>query len=223
MTDLSPSTPAVAGGWAGRLSWPVRIVLLALTTLALVFCVGVLIGILVAIVEHGYVKPRALAFLIGGSAAAALFAWLAWHLSAHWRRPGRSAYEQRYTKMIMILVASGLPLGLLLGMAGDAQPHDTVFSNGPLDPLLAGIAAATLVIVLAGTLILYHRSIDDHEQQAYLWANSLAFYFLALALPAAWLLARGGLIAPIGIGSAMLILLAAFVINFTVWAWLKFR
>ena len=223
MTDVPSATPANEGGWTGRLPWPVRFFLLALTTLALLFCVGVLVGVTVAILEHGNVKPRAVAFLVGGSAAAALFAWLAWQLSAHWRRPGRSAYERRYTKMIMILVASGLPIGLLLGMAGDAQPHNSLFSNGPLDPLFAGIAAATMVILLGGSLIIYHRSIDDHEQQAYLWANSLAFYFLALALPAAWMLARGGLIAPIGIGGAMLILLGAFVINFTVWAWLKFR
>ena len=110
-----------------------------------------------------------------------------------------------------------------IGVAGDGQPGSSLFSNGPLDPSLALIAAIAEVVVLAGTLFIYHRSIDDHEQQAYLWANSLAFYFLALTLPAVWLLERGGLVGPIGIGSVMLITLSAFVINFAVWAWLKYR
>jgi hypothetical protein len=202
---------------------PVRNGLLIGAALALLFCVGVTVGITVSALEDGVLKPRGVVALGIAVLAAALFGWACWSLSAHWRRPGRSDYERRYSNMMWILFASGLPVGLLIGIAGDGQPQDSLFSNGPLDPTVAGLAAMASVVVLAGTLVLYHRTIDDHEQQAYLWANSLAFYFLALALPAAWLLARGGLIPPIGIGSAMLILLAAFVINFSVWAWLKFR
>ena len=225
MTDLasamSPLPPT--GGWVDRLTLPVRILFLVISIFALVFAVGVVIGIGAAILEHGTLKPLSVAAAAAAIAVAALFGWFCWRLSAFWRRPERSAYERRYSRMMVALVGAGLPVGVLLGVAGNDKPHETLFSNMPLDPLFAGIAAATLVLVLGGSLVLYHRSIDDHEQQAYLWANSLAFYFLTLALPAAWLLARGGLIAPIGIGAAMILLLAAFCINFTVWAWLKYR
>ena len=221
MADLSAS-PATQN-WANRLSAPVRIALLAVSGIALIFCVGVVMGISATALERGALKPLAILVLGVAIAAVAFFGWLCWPLSAYWRRPGRSSYERRYARTMLILGCAGLPVGVLLGAAGNKTPHETLFSNAPLDPLLAGLAAITLVIVLGASLVLYHRSIDDHEQQAYLWANSLAFYFLALALPAAWLLARGGLIAPIGIGTAMLILLAAFCINFTVWAWLKYR
>lgn len=220
MTDLassmSPSSPE-------GLSLPVRIALLAVSGIALIFSVGVVIGMGIALFERGSLKPLSALAIVMAIAVAAALGWLCWRLAAYWRRPGQSAYERRYARTMLLLVCAGLPVGLLLGVAGDGKPHEALWSNAPLDPLLAGLAALTLVIVLAGALIVYHRSIDDHEQQAYLWANSLAFYFLALALPAAWLLARGGLIGPIGIGTAMLLLLAAFVINFTVWAWLKYR
>nr|WP_314443385.1 hypothetical protein [uncultured Sphingomonas sp.] len=221
MTELAPSS--IGETTSSRLSLPVRIALLIVAATAFLFSLGLIIGIAVATFEQGTLRPRGAMLLAAALAGTVLFGWACWSLSAHLRRPGRSAYEKRYNKMLLLLFSSGLPIGVLIGMAGDGRPDDSLFSNGPLDPTLAAIAAFALVVTLAGTLVIYHRSIDDHEQQAYLWANSLAFYFLALALPAAWLLARGGLIGPIGIGAAMLILLAAFVINFSVWAWLKFR
>ena len=221
MTDLAASRSVDPA--SSRLSLPVRITLLILCAAALLFSVGVAIGILVASFEDGALDSRGGAFLAGALIVALLFGWAVWQLTAYWRRPGRSAYEQRYSKMIFLLFAAGIVLGVLIGIAGGGRTGDTLFSNGPLDPTLAAVAALAVVVTLAGTLVFYHRSIDDHEQQAYLWANSLAFYFLALALPAAWLLARGGLIAPIGIGTVMLILLVAFVINFVTWAWLKYR
>lgn len=219
MPDLAPASSAPLT----RLSMPVRIALLILAIIGLMFSIGVVIGIALAFAERGELQPRGAALLSAAVLGGALLGWACWRLAAHWRRPGRSAYERRYSKMMLLLFSAGLPIGLLIGIAGDGEPGNSLFSNGPLDPTLAAIAAFAMVITLAGTLVVYHRSIDDHEQQAYLWANSLAFYFLALAMPAAWLLARGGLIGPIGIGTAMLILLAAFCINFTVWAWLKFR
>ncbi|GAA4002902.1 hypothetical protein [Sphingomonas humi] len=221
MTDFaSPASPGTA--WIDRLSSPARVALLALAVLGCVFAAGVVMGLFAATLERGVLKPLAIAAFVGSLAAGVALGWFAWRLSAHWRGPAQSAYQRRYNRMMAVLVVSGLPLGLLLGVANDGRPQD-ILSNAPLDPLSAGLAALVSVVVLASTLVLYHRTIDDHEQQAYLWANSLAFYFLVLALPAAWLLARGGLIPPIGIGSAMLILLAACVVNFTVWAWLKYR
>jgi hypothetical protein len=220
MTELAADA---SSGTSSRLSLPVRIALLAISAMVFLLSVGVIFGVALAALKHGSLKSSDAMLVAGALLGAALFGWACWTLSAHWRRPGQSAYEKRYSKMMVLLFASGLPIGLLIGMADDGQPGDALFSNGPLDPRLAGFAALGLVVTLAGTLVVYHRSIDDHEQQAYLWANSLAFYFLALVLPAAWLLARGGQIDPIGIGSVMLILLAAFAINFAVWAWLKFR
>lgn len=222
MTDLVAPDDVTSAG-ASRLSLPVRMILLIIAATALLFCAGMVVGIVIALIEDGVLSARGAALLAASVGGIALFAWASWKLSAYWRRPGRSAYEKRYTRMLLILFASGLPLGILIGMAGDGQPGTSLFSNGPLDPRLAAMAAIAEVLILGATLVIYHRSIDDHEQQAYLWANSIAFYFLALTLPAVWLLARGGLLPGLGFGSAMLILLGAFAINFAVWAWLKYR
>jgi hypothetical protein len=223
MPDLVSPSSALPSGWADRLTSPVRLALLALTMLAFVFSLGILIGVAVATFEHGYLKPRGAALLAGGIVALGLFGWLGWRLSAHWRRPGRSAYERRYTRMVVILIVLGLPLGVLSGVISNGRPEMVLLGTGPLDPLLAGAGAALLALILGTTLVIYHRAIDDHEQQAYLWANSLAFYALVISLPAAWLLSRGGLIPPLGFGSALLILGGALAINLTVWLWLKFR
>lgn len=208
---------------AAHLPLVLRIAFALFALLGVVFCAGLMVGIIVSAIEQGAIRPRAIALLLGAVVGLGLFGFAGWWLSAHWRQPARSAYDRRYKRMMVFLLVSGLPLGILLGLAGEGGTQATLLSNDPLNPGLAGLAAAVLVVVLCATLTLYHRTIDDHEQQAYLWANSIAFYFLAIALPVAWLLARGRLIPPIGIGSAMLILLAAALINFTVWAWLKYR
>jgi preprotein translocase subunit SecY len=215
MTDVAPST-----GWADRIPFAARLALLIAAVLACVFAIGVVAGVSKAVIEHGVLKPRSLAVLALAIGGAALSLWIGWQLSAYWRRPGQSRYERRYTRMIAMLVLLGLPIGMLLRLT---TPTADFFSNAPLAPAVAAASALLLVVLLATTLVLYHRAIDDHEQQAYLWANSLAFYFLVLALPSAWLLARGGWIDPLGIGSALIILVAAMVINAVVWSWLKFR
>lgn len=216
MTEISPRD-----GWAERLSPGVRLALLALAVMACVFAIGMVAGYSRALFQHGGdLAPRAIGVLALAILGTGLFGWLSWRLGAHWRQPERGAYERRYARMMLLLLLLGLPLGMLMRLV--ASPS-ALFTNAPLAPAVSALAALLLVVTLGATLILYHRTIDDFEQRAYLWANSLSFYFLALALPSAWLLARGGWIDPVGIGSALVILLASVGINALVWFWLKFR
>ena len=87
--------------------------------------------------------------------------------------------------------------------------------------------AVLLAILVTGTFAasvwLYHRAIDDHEERAYLWGSQVAYYFLILALPAWWLLERGGIVPAITTGVAFLAILVSFLVQGAVWAWLKFR
>lgn len=220
MTSNMPSL--AAPGWFERLPSFARLLLIGVTVLLTVFSLGVVIGVVAKATELGELRPRgALALVIAGLVGVA-GGWLSWRLSAHWRRPGRSGYEKRYTRMWLTIVALGFPLGLLLGVT-NGPGVASLAGTGPIAPGLAIATAAALVLSLGASLILYHRAIDDHEQQAYLWANSLAFYFLVIAIPAAWLLSRGGVIAPLGGGSVMLILLGSMLINLVGWAVLKFR
>jgi hypothetical protein len=220
MTDHASPPSIGRSGWADRLPLPARLALLVIVSLLCVFSIGVIAGAAKAVLEHGVLKPRSFGVLALALGGVALTGWASWKLSAHWRRPEQSRYERRYVRAMLVLALIGLPLGMMLRFF--ASPND-LLSNAPLAPSVAVLASALLVLLLGLSLVIYHRAIDDFEQQAYLWANSLAFYFIMLALPAAWLLARGGLIPPVGIGSALLILAAALVINASVWAWLKFR
>lgn len=202
-----------------------RIIALIITLALTVLAFGGIVGFTKAWIDRGTMpSPRGLLTYATFYVAAMLFGWLSWRLLVHLRQPGGSRYERRYTRMWVTLLALGFVAGILLGMAnGSSGEVSSLLANGPVDPLLAVATAATLSLVLIFSLVLYHRTIDDHEQQAYLWANSISFYFVLIATPVAWLLARGGIIPPIGIGTAMLILLAATVINFIVWMRLKYR
>lgn len=200
--------------------------LLATATLAMVGAAFV-VGFLTAYVDEGggEFSSRGGAVLAASLFATGLLSFLAWRLSAHWRRPGRGAFARRYTRMWVILLGLGLPVGMFLGVISDQDSASAgdLFSNGPIESWLAVVASVLLLLLFAVTMLLYHRTIDAHEEHAYLWASTGGYYFLAAALPTAWLLERGGLIGPLGLGSAMILLLASCAVQCLIWAWLKFR
>lgn len=222
---MTISNPPESKGLMNRMSPTGRLIALGVSALLTIFALGGIVGFTKALLENGE-APSPAGLLAYGAfyLAAALFGFLAWRLSAPWRGPGRSSYQRRYTRMWLILMTLGFPAGLLLGITNEpAEGLRSLAGVGPIDPILAIITALAVTVLLGASLVIYHRTIDDHEQQAYLWANSLSFYFLAIAFPVAWLLTRGGLIPPFGAGGAMLILLVGLLINTASWAWLKFR
>ena len=95
-----------------------------------------------------------------------------------------------------------------------------LLSNSPLPANFAIGASIIWIVGMAISLILYHRSVDDHEERAYLWAGTAAWYALTLAAPTWWVLARAGLAPP---ANAMLLFLGALAVNAIVWLWLKYR
>jgi hypothetical protein len=216
---------AAEPGWADRLSQPKRQVALTFSGIFLIFAVGTLVGFGRVFLED----PRAdkpadwiiLAIILLLIAALSRSTWL---LTRSWRSPAQSRYERRYRRMWLILIALGVPFGFLLAMAFDSGPAAAeILSNSPISPITAIACATGILIVTVVSMLLYHRVVDDHEERALLWANSGAYYALSVALPAAWLLARGGLIPPVGMGTAVLLLLGSFLVQTIVWLWLKYR
>jgi membrane protein YdbS with pleckstrin-like domain len=225
MNDALASASAPAPGWADRLSQTQRQVALTFSALFLVFSVGALVGFGRAFLEHPRTDKLApwivLAVILLLVAALARSTWL---LVRSWRSSAQSPYERRYRRMWLILIALGVPLGFLLAMAVDSGPQAAeIFSNSPITPFAAIACAAGILVVTAVSMLLYHRVVDDHEERALLWANSGAYYALSVALPAAWLLARGGIIPPVGMGTAVLLLLGSFIVQYAIWLWLKYR
>ena len=123
------------------------------------------------------------------------------------------------------MIALGVPVGIVLAMstldadAGNFNP----FGSTPIAKPVAALLAILVTGTFAASVALYHRAIDDHEERAYLWGSQIAYYFLILALPAWWLLERGGIVAPITTAVAFGGILLSFLVQGAVWAWLKFR
>ena len=125
----------------------------------------------------------------------------------------------------MLVTALGIPVGAALALS---TRSDDLASLNPFgtQPIAAPIAILLAVLVtgfFSVAVALYHRTINDHEERAYLWGSQLAYYFLVLALPAWWLLERGGIVGPITTGIAFIAILISFLVQAIVWAWLKFR
>lgn len=215
--------------WAERLSPAMRIGAILLLTIVLLFLMGVIIGFTVAAIDHGHAPRKPLAYLV-------LAAMLGTAIAAAWAmrtvirsRPATalSRFDRRYYRMWYVLGALGVPLGIGLALAADPKdslaPGFWIFSNSVISPAVAIGLALFTAISLSASAVVYHRTIDDHEERAYLWGSTIAFYFLAIAFPIFWLLVRGGVIEPLGIGTAMIILLTSFVAQTAVWLWFKFR
>lgn len=196
------------------LLWPLAIVL------ATVFAMGVAAGYLDAHRDAGGSGPSA---LIGGGVV--LLAGLA-ALGLYLRRFGTFWHDWSRRKRLYVgsLIGSGL-LGLISailirsGQVGDFG-GDPFFSNSPLTPGVAMILALLWSVGISIAVIVYQRSVDDHEKQAYLWAGLAGYYAFIVPAPAWWVLARADLVPPV---DAMLLFVLTIMVNAVVYLWLKFR
>ncbi|MEA1071494.1 hypothetical protein [Sphingomonas sp. LY160] len=216
--------------WAHRMSKGSRVATLLIASVLAVFVAGMFIGFFYASIENGHLLPRkALGWLaLGGmiGAAVGLF-WLIRTLLAPSFTDGLTRFERRYSKMWIWVGSLGLPIGVAIALLSPSPAPEavleTAFTSGPIPANAAILLSVLLLATLGGATVLYHRTIDDHEERAYLWGSQVAFYALAFALPVYWLLERGGVVPTLTSGIAMLLLLASFVIQGGVWAWFKFR
>jgi drug/metabolite transporter (DMT)-like permease len=155
----------------------------------------------------------------------ALIVWALVVVIRSWWSPDVSPYDRRYIRLWAILGACGVPIGFGLVLVSDHENQGSLamFGNSPIDPGLAIALAIGTAVLFAASAIIYHRTVDDHEERAYLWGSTIAYYFILTAFPVAWLLARGGLIEKLGIGSAIAILMMSLVVQTAVWLRFKFR
>ncbi len=206
-------------------SGPQRVAIAILLSVAGLFLLGLAAGVVAAMITKGHLPSRGwvVALPVVAAPLGALSLWTSWRLAA----PPNSAsgYEKRYWRMWMLVTALGIPVGAALAFS---TRSDDLASLNPFgtEPIAAPIAILLAVLVtgfFSVAVALYHRTIDDHEERAYLWGSQLAYYFLVLALPAWWLLERGGIVGPVTTTAAFVAILISFLVQAIVWAWLKFR
>lgn len=114
--------------------------------------------------------------------------------------------------------------GIIGGWLTASQPRGVspveLLTAGALAPASAVGAAIIWSLGLGIAMIIYHRSIDDHEQRAWLWASTWGWYAFIFTTPVWWVLHRAAL-APAP--DAMLLFLLSMAANGVVYLWLKFR
>lgn len=147
-------------------------------------------------------------------------------LAAYLRRFGSfwQSWTHRKRLYIVSLLLAGV-LGLVSAIMLRLGVDDLATTNpyggdGPFDPRVALGLAAIWLIGMGLVVMLYHRTVDDHEKQAYLWAGLAGYYAMVFATPVWWLLARANLVPPVDV---MALFLFVIIVNVIVYLWLKYR
>lgn len=215
-------------GWADRLGSTARYSLIVIASLLAVLVTGMVAGFSYAVYEDGGLPAKPLPYLVFAAiiGLAAIIGWVLAVLIRSIRPETMSKFDRRYWKMWAVVVGLSLPIGIGLAALGTGEEQDgmwLVLSNAPIAASTAIVTAVLLVVLLAAAAIYYHRTVDDHEERAYLWGSTIAFYFLITAVPLHWLLARGAIVPPLTVGSALLLVLGACIVQAIAWAVLKFR
>lgn len=202
---------------------------IVLTITVALFVLGFWAGFISATIDHGHLprKPLGWAVIAAGIIVTVAIVQLLRALFKVGMFAGMNRFDQRYWKMWLLVGLLSMPIGIGLALAGEfdlgARNLGNLFSGAPIEPVISVAIAVVLLLLMGAAMWLYHRAIDDHEERAYLWGSQIAYYFIALAMPAWWLLSRGGIVPPLDFAVAISLILTSFVVQAAVWAWLKFR
>ena len=130
----------------------------------------------------------------------------------------RSWSPRKRLYWVSILLAG--TLGMVSAIMLQADGNTELFDNGALPPSVAIGLSALWVVGLVVSLIIYHRTVDDHERHAYHRGALAGFYAFVFPCPVWWVLARAELAPPV---EAMPLFLLSMVANAVVYLWFKFR
>jgi hypothetical protein len=97
--------------------------------------------------------------------------------------------------------------------------EDLLSGAATLDFTIGLVIAAILAIGIPTTFYKWHKSIDEQEEKAVLWANTLTLYFGTTFWFAWWALATTKRVPPVDL---MIVALASALISVAYWAWKKF-
>jgi hypothetical protein len=129
-----------------------------------------------------------------------------------------SPRKRLYWVSVILSGALGFVAALVLQIG--PQGADGLLSNSAMTPNVAIGLSLLWIVGLIVALFLYHRSIDDHERQAYHLGALAGFYAFVMPCPAWWVLWRADLAPPV---DAMLLFALSLTVNAAVYFWFKFR
>lgn len=132
----------------------------------------------------------------------------------------RSWSPRKRLYWISVILSGALGFVAALVLQTGPQGADGLLSNGAMTPNVAIGLSLLWIVGLIVALFLYHRTIDDHERQAYHLGALAGFYAFVMPCPAWWVLWRADLAPPV---DAMLLFALSLTVNAAVYFWFKFR
>jgi hypothetical protein len=132
----------------------------------------------------------------------------------------RSWSPRKRLYWISVILSGALGFVAALVLQTGPQGADGLLSNSAMTPNVAIGLSLLWIVGLIVALFFYHRTIDDHERQAYHLGALAGFYAFVMPCPAWWVLWRADLAPPV---DAMLLFALSLTVNAAVYFWFKFR
>lgn len=132
----------------------------------------------------------------------------------------RSWSPRKRLYWISIILSGALGFVTALVLQTGPQGADGLLSNSAMTPTIAIGLSLLWIVGLIVALFLYHRTIDDHERQAYHLGALAGFYAFVMPCPVWWVLWRADLAPPV---DAMQLFALSLIVNGIVYFWFKFR
>lgn len=138
--------------------------------------------------------------------------------------PKRNSARQRLYLISLILAgATGLFVGLVL-LVSDTRPHNHAypFGDGLQGSIGAQWAITACIVMLMGitiSTILFHRSVDEQEERAIFWANTIAVYAIITEFSVWYILWLGGLAPRV---DAAILIFSGAILGLAGWLWKKY-
>jgi hypothetical protein len=225
---MMPSDVSVGGEARSEVPSLGRFALAAGSGLALLFSVGMIVGVSAASLEHQKLKPAGLAAALAALLAAIVAGIVLRRVLPSLLPTPASPRVGRARRMVILSGAVGGVLGLVLalgslgGLGGGPEPQDmaSALSSSPVPRWVALAAIAVWLGVVPWLTIVWHRSIDEHEAGAYRDGALAGIYAYFAIAPTWWMAWRGGLVPE---PQHMVVFLVVVTIVGLVWAWRRYR
>ncbi len=175
--------------------------------IVLIFLAGVFAGYTSVVIEHGgpgLVDAAILSAMLLAIVAAGFGIW------RFWPHGDDEPEAPRVKSARMILIASvivSFPIGILMGLSDDGATG--LFSNGPINPIIALMTIAAWLIPVPLLTWLWWRRVDEHEANAYRDGGFIAIHAYFFIAPIWWVGTRAGWFPP---QDPMLVFLAVCIV-----------
>lgn len=132
----------------------------------------------------------------------------------------RSWSPRKRLYWVSVILSGALGFVAAMVLQTGSQGADGLLSNSAMTPNVAIGLSLLWIVGLVVALVLYHRTIDDHERQAYHLGALAGFYAFVMPCPVWWVVWRADLAPPV---DAMPLFALSLTVNAAVYFWFKFR